>query len=91
MSDRVGEFIRSYWPAIAGAVAFAVAWGGTTAQIASLAKGQETMAAGQAAIGAKVDRLAEGVAAIHAGAQHDAMDIADLRGRVNAIEGRRFP
>jgi hypothetical protein len=82
MTERAGEFIRNFWFPIAGLVALAVAWGASTAQIGSIAKGQDK-------IDAKIDQIAENLASTKTTAQIAIRDIDELRGRLNALETRR--
>jgi outer membrane murein-binding lipoprotein Lpp len=81
-TDRIGALANNYWPVAAGVVAIAVAWGMSSAQIASIADGQKT-------ISAKIDRLSEGQAATQTSVQYAGQEIAELRARVNALEVRR--
>lgn len=89
MTDKIGEFTRSYWPVIAGLVAVAVAWGVSTAQIAGVARSNEIVLS-------KLDRQSDAltdikadVAGIRATNASAAAVVADLQARVRAVEARR--
>ena len=93
MSDKVGEFVRTYWAAIAALVMVAAGWGTSTAQLAALQQEQKT---GQAEIGKKIDKLTEGIGdmkEVLAGLKiRDAYaqnEIAELRRSVRELEKRR--
>jgi outer membrane murein-binding lipoprotein Lpp len=82
MPDKIGDFARNHWPAIAAVVAIATAWGASTAQIGAIASGQEKIAA-------KIDTMVENLATQKTTAQFAQRDIADLMQRVHAIETHR--
>lgn len=82
MTDKIGEFARSYWPVIAALLMIAAAWGTSTAQIGWLD-------ASVKGIGTKLDTMSLDVATIKATGHYTTQEIADLRERVREIERRR--
>jgi len=82
MVDKIGEAVRTYWPIVAFAIAVAVAWGGSTMQISSIASGQDKILA-------KLEQLGEKAAGAEQTALAARNDIDYLRTRVDALETKR--
>lgn len=89
VTDKIGEFARTYWPVIVGAVMVATAWGANTAQIGWVAEGNK-------AILAKLDKLSDqqstfqtSVATTQALEQWNSRSVADLNERMRTLEARR--
>lgn len=88
MTDRLGEYTRSYWPVVLALLAAAVAWGTVANQVSTLNENQNKLNVSQTAISAKLDRIAEGQAASLATNIANERDIADLRTRIHGLEVR---
>lgn len=81
MVDKMGEFARSYWLPIAGALLLAAAWGTSTAQIAAIGTSQDKMTV-------KLDGITASVASLQTSTQYTNQDIAELRSRMRLLEAR---
>ena len=79
MTDRLGEFARSYWVVIVAALVMAAAWGTTTAQLAWVGRTVDT-------VNTKLDVALPTIAANAATVAVTRTDIADLRERLHALE-----
>ena len=74
--------VRNYWPVLAALVAVAVAWGVSTAQIASVGSAVSRL-------DGKIDVFTDQVAGVKASSQYNDREIADLRDRVWKLEAKR--
>ncbi len=78
----IDALVRHYWALLAGLLAFAVAWGISTAQIHSVGSAV-------AKVGTKVDTMSEQIAGMKAAAGYNDRELSDLRARVWKLEARR--
>lgn len=86
MTEKIGEVVTKWWPMLLATLlavgGIASMWGVSTAQISALG-------AGQARIEGKLETIGAELSVAKTSAAVAAMEIAEFRERLRAVEGRR--
>lgn len=89
--ERLSEVVMAFWPVIVGFLVAAAAWGALTMEVTWLRQGQDQVIRGNQQIISRLDALSANVASMQTATTYTSSEVADLRNRVRALEGRRSP